>query len=633
MDAHTVNGRRAATPSVAYPDPATPKLTLPAKFYTGAVCLVGIGVCLAAHVEMDPTLDTSAGDLAAMTVFLALGGLAQLVPVRLHKSATISLSMAIALAALLVYGPAFAVWIAVPGGLAHYFAQTRPARRATHSSAVLTAALVISVWLAGLIYVAQGGEWGVTHVGYAVLPSLFVASVVCYMVNTLLITLATRLETGHGFWFVWRVQSRWLTVNIISLTFIGFGVALVYQAIGLVGLAFFLLPLGLGWYSFRVYSRTVEDVQVTNQELKNANERLNIMSQVSRSLVGALYLDETLDRIMAATRLMGFPAGFVAGPLGQAECRIANWRTTHPALAQWALSDRDRAVQTEIARYVNSLVRQPWFANGEMRVMPVNQLSLEAAIAEHGDKDSFAVLVLAPLIVRRVPWGIVCFGAVNAPSNLQLKEMSIFRSLAESALETALAHEQAELDALVDARTGLFNHRYFQLALQRELQAAAAANGCLSLLMIDINKFKEFNDLYGHVAGDQALEAVARILKASIRKEDLACRYGGDELCILMPNTDRSRATDVANRIDVAVRDYRFRVRRQGCGEDSAVEEPALCLSIGVASFPEAANTRAGLVEQADRACYQAKGMGGGVATQGESHEGTNRGVRLQVVK
>ena len=423
-------------------------------------------------------------------------------------------------------------------------------------------------------------------------------------------------------------------IGVFGLTLIGFGIALAYQAIGLAGLALFVLPIALACHLFRLYARTVEDVRLANRELRETNTRLNVMSQVSGSLVGSLHLDDTLDRIVAAIRLMGFPAGFVAGPLSPASAHLSNWRATHPALAQWTLTDRDRALQTALAQWVTMLGQQEWFLAGEIHVLPVAELGLTATpIPEEASRpDAFSLLVLVPLVVQGIPWGVIGFGTRRPPSEMTLHELAIFRSLGQGALEMVLTHAQVERDAVVDARTGLYNHRHFQEALQRELQAVVQRNGLLSFLMIDIDRFKEFNDLYGHVAGDQALAVVAQILRSNIRKADIACRYGGDEMCVLMPDTDRQTATLVATRIETAVRAYRFRVRRHN-GSDDSMQEASLRVSVGVASFPEAASARAGLVEQADRACYAAKASGGGVAAPSEPADSHPSPARLSIVK
>ena len=448
-----------------------PGLTSFAKIYIVSVCLIALFVLLQQLVLPIP-------DAIGLAIFFVLGGAAQLLPIRFHKNASISLYMALALAAILVLGPIYAVWIKISSGLVHYFTIVSPKKAPFYRSAVTTSTLVIAVWVAGQVYVAIGGKVGVGSDSYSSLPPLAVAGLIYYVINSVLVTEAMALEQRTSFWSLFRMNFKWLTVNVASLTLLGFGIALIYQTIGLAGLVLFLLPIVLAWYSFHLYSRSVEDVRKANEELKEANERvrkvntelsetnerLSNMSEVSRSLVGLLHPEETFEHIIAATKLLNYPAGFVAGPVRDGEARILNWHATHPAYAQWFLVKPDKAIRTAFAEIVLSVVNEPWFLAGEVRVWSSAELRLKSK--NYGDltseEDQLSVLALIPLFVSGQPWGIIGVGSQNAPVPIEMKELAIFRALAESALEVALAHEQAERDALIDARTGLYNHRYFQ---------------------------------------------------------------------------------------------------------------------------------------------------------------------------
>ena len=624
-----------------------PTLSWTARTYNLALYLLGAVTLL--QLQTVPVRD-----VGGLVAFLIIGGLAQLLPVRFSKNASVSMTMAVALAAVLAFGPVFAVWVNLASGIVHYWTQIRPKRRPFYRSAVTTSTLMIAAWVAGNVYVGVGGEVGPGSESFLSLLPLTAASLAYYAVNTVLITGAIALEQRRNLRELLKSNYQWLTVNVASMTPLGFGISFVYQKLGLTGMVLFLLPIGMAWYSFRLYARTTEDVrkanedlkeasehvretneelveanarvQKANEELKEANERLNIMYEVSRSLVGALYLEDTLNRIVAATKLMGFPAGFVAGPISERGAKILHWRANHPAYAQWVLTEPDRATETTLRKIIAAVGREPWFTAGETRVLSSLELGLRTADYHVSDagQDPLSKLTLAPLLIRDQSKWVVGVGSQKEPAPIDIKEFWIFRTIAESALEMALAHEQAERDALSDAGTGLYNHRYFQEALQRELEEAARQAYCLSFLMIDVNRFKELNDVYGHLAGDQVLQIVAQLLRANVRETDTPCRYGGDEMCVLLPRTDRARAVEIAERIDRAIRNYQFRARRENSSGEGQVEEVSLRVSIGVASFPESAQTRAGLVEQADRACYRAKTLKGGVATS-DGHQRESR--------
>jgi GGDEF domain-containing protein len=127
------------------------------------------------------------------------------------------------------------------------------------------------------------------------------------------------------------------------------------------------------------------------------------------------------------------------------------------------------------------------------------------------------------------------------------------------------------------------------------------------------------------------------ILRENVREGDVACRFGGDEFCVLLPHADRARGIEVASRIDRAVRTFPFRVRQETVPNHDDRQTVSLAVSIGVAAFPEAALTRAGLLEQADRACYRAKALEGGVIAEAGlktlSGAEDNRSSRLHLFK
>lgn len=157
--------------------------------------------------------------------------------------------------------------------------------------------------------------------------------------------------------------------------------------------------------------------------------------------------------------------------------------------------------------------------------------------------------------------------------------------------------------ATTDPVTGLYNRRYFDETLARELTRGLRARRPLSLLMADVDHFKAYNDRYGHAAGDQALRDVARILGHATRRGDTACRFGGEEFAVILPETDEVGALTFARRVAEAVERHRF----PGSGPEPDVR---LTISIGTATAPGDAREPADLVRAADLALYRAKALG-----------------------
>ena len=156
--------------------------------------------------------------------------------------------------------------------------------------------------------------------------------------------------------------------------------------------------------------------------------------------------------------------------------------------------------------------------------------------------------------------------------------------------------------ALRDGLTGMYNRRYLEDALNRELHRAERSGKPVSVVMIDIDHFKRFNDKHGHDAGDFVLSAVARAITKSIRPSDIACRYGGEELAIVFPESNLECARKRAEQLRLAIRDTNLTHLGQTL--------PAPTASFGIADYPANGTTPAELLKAADQALYRAKQEG-----------------------
>jgi two-component system, cell cycle response regulator len=157
--------------------------------------------------------------------------------------------------------------------------------------------------------------------------------------------------------------------------------------------------------------------------------------------------------------------------------------------------------------------------------------------------------------------------------------------------------------AHTDGLTELYNYRFFQQLLGIELSRARRFQRPLTLIMLDVDHFKSYNDLHGHQAGDQALRQLARLLKRSSRSYDLVARYGGDEFAIILPETGKNTAMEVAERI-------RSSVAETPIDGGHLAPDNHVTASLGIASFPDDAADESALIRQADGALYHAKARG-----------------------
>lgn len=172
--------------------------------------------------------------------------------------------------------------------------------------------------------------------------------------------------------------------------------------------------------------------------------------------------------------------------------------------------------------------------------------------------------------------------------------------ISERTHELAEANTRLAQLAVTDGLTGLFNHRHFHERLTLEVERSLRNGLPLSLLMIDVDHFKRYNDRHGHPAGDDLLRQLSRIMTDGRRANDFVARYGGEEFAIVLVDTTKLTAAQVAEKLRERVADYPF---------EHAGDQPdgRLAISLGVASFPDDAEGSEALVRAADAALYEAK--------------------------
>lgn len=167
-----------------------------------------------------------------------------------------------------------------------------------------------------------------------------------------------------------------------------------------------------------------------------------------------------------------------------------------------------------------------------------------------------------------------------------------------------LGEDKAKLErrANTDSLTGLYNHRFFQERVAEEIKRAQRHSRPISIIMLDLDHFKNFNDTHGHPAGDGALVAVSNLIKQTVREIDVVGRYGGEEFAVLMPECDLEDALQTAERLRINIQRHCFQ------GKDGEIVP--MTASLGVAAFPNHSQEREGLIFAADIALYQSKTLG-----------------------
>jgi diguanylate cyclase (GGDEF)-like protein len=225
---------------------------------------------------------------------------------------------------------------------------------------------------------------------------------------------------------------------------------------------------------------------------------------------------------------------------------------------------------------------------------PVIQIlsSEELAVVPLKAKDKVNGIILADNLITKKPI-----------SKDDIRMLIMLANQAGLAIENSQLYEKTVMRSHTDSLTDLWNHGYFQYLLQTELDKAKITRIPLSLIMLDIDDFKIYNDKLGHQAGDKILKDLALLLKNQSRKMDYVCRYGGEEFTIILPQTDKKEAFLIAERL-------RQDIEKQTFSHEEILPQKKLTVSLGLASFPENGSTPSELLAYSDKALYQAKSKG-----------------------
>ncbi|CAB5516564.1 hypothetical protein LMG26857_05641 [Achromobacter anxifer] len=324
------------------------------------------------------------------------------------------------------------------------------------------------------------------------------------------------------------------------------------------------------------------------------------------------------DESIAISRRLSNPDGSFAGVVG-GSLRLAYFRDRFAALS---IGERD-----EISVFRNDglvLLRTPYsvqdmgsdigMALDFQQFLIRREGSFVGALSPDGVNRyyTFASIADTPLIIDVAldvdelmePWDRRALFIIPVTTALLLSVLALIVLFRREMRLRQAVETQLAVQAHTDGLTGLANRRAFDQALEREWQNARRERTPLSLLFLDADHFKRYNDRYGHQEGDQLLKTLAQALRKKARRpRDLAARYGGEEFVVLLPNTNRRRAAEIAEGIRQAVAALKVPHADAGTG--------IVTVSVGVASaIPQAEEAAASLVEAADAAVYQAKESG-----------------------
>jgi diguanylate cyclase (GGDEF)-like protein len=323
-------------------------------------------------------------------------------------------------------------------------------------------------------------------------------------------------------------------------------------------------------------------------------KELTDLFEIAKTVVSTLDLDKVLESILkSAMDIADAPSGSIAlYDSNKNEMTIRAARGFSEAFMSkkcWPVHEGGLTEKVLLHNY-------PVVISDTDREKYVNNPILKA--------ENIKSLVASPLVYHEKVVGILYIDDVKVRefSKNTLKLLSILASFAAMSIDNAKLHEDTIKLAITDGLTGLYNHRYFQEILEDELARAKRYNLYVSLIFLDIDNFKQFNDKYGHQEGDKVLKVVSKSILKSIRQVDCAARYGGEEFAVIMPENDIESAFIVADRI------------RKNVIKDSKEffksDTKYVTVTLGVASYPLDAIDKEELIKRSDEALYHCKANG-----------------------
>ncbi len=237
-------------------------------------------------------------------------------------------------------------------------------------------------------------------------------------------------------------------------------------------------------------------------------------------------------------------------------------------------------------------------ADGAPRTVSLpDDIEIDAAVIAFAPRD----VLIQPLMFRGVPLGVLVLAAEDTLDPAWRGFVDALRAAAGVALHNAVMHSDLQRLAARDPLTDLYNRRFGLERLHEEFSRAVRGDLPLGVVMFDLDRFKNLNDTYGHLAGDAVLKAVSRAAHHVVREGDVLMRYGGEEYCAILPAASLRDCVEIAERIRHSIADL---VVRHG------ENELRVTVSVGVASFPAVGEDENGLLAAADRALYRAKAEG-----------------------
>lgn len=344
----------------------------------------------------------------------------------------------------------------------------------------------------------------------------------------------------------------------------------------------------------RLLEKRSRQVEKANKELQARLKEITLLYDITSSMASTLDLEDLLKRI---AQKVGETLGFKEFAILLLDANIKKLRV----VASYGLPEKEFiGMEFEPGEGVVGRV----FKTGEP-VLIQDTMADPNYLHWKGKKVEPGSFLAIPVKYKEEVLGVFAFNSPNIDgfSKRDIKLLSAVASQAAIVIENARLYEQTKELSIRDELTGLYNRRWFNQRIVEEFKRAERFNSALSILMIDIDFFKHYNDRFGHSTGDLALKRVADLLLENVREVDSVARYGGEEFVIILPKTGEKEAHMVAEKL-------RQKMEKSEMPYGTTQPGGRFTISIGYSTYPVKAKEITELINQADKALYIAKEKG-----------------------
>ncbi len=347
------------------------------------------------------------------------------------------------------------------------------------------------------------------------------------------------------------------------------------------------------------YKKMLEEkakiIEETNQQLERSVNDLSILYRVSQMISSTIVSEELYNILIdVVVKTLGFQE-FALLILDEESKQLG---------VKAAYGFKDNQKVKELSFVLGEGISGQVAKNKES--IYIKDTSKDPAYLHYkGEKMEEGSFLSLPVMSHQKVLGVMNFSrpGLDSFSTMDIRLLTSLASQVAVSIENARLYAKTKELSVTDELTHLYNRRHFFTMLQMEWKRARRFTRNISLLMVDVDHFKQYNDTHGHLQGDRVLEEIAALLAENVREVDTVARYGGEEFAIILTHTSCEEAVEVAQKICQVVSGHVF-----GNGKHSSEEQ--VTVSIGVANFPEDTVNMEELIDHADMALYEAKNFG-----------------------